>query len=547
MLESLHVRNYVLIDKLDLDFSEGFSCITGETGSGKSIILGALSLLLGAKADKDAVRKGEKSAEISAVFTTESKDALAWLEEHAIEYDDQILIRRIIKETGRSSYSVNSVMITRQEGEELGRLLVDLSGQHAYQALLKYENLRTFLDDASSSEKYLLSYSNTYSEYKKKQNELNELKDSVNKNAEEADYMRYCLNELENANLEEGEEENLKAEIQRISSSEFLSENISEACEELKSAISSLSQALAAVKKAERKDPILIDSSSEMESRLIESEDLLETLRDYKNSISYSEYELEEKNERLSVIQKVKRRFGGSVEEAIRKREEYREKLERCENSEELIAKLEKQIAKLYEELSKDSERLTEVRVKGAEKLEKKIESNLHLLGMKSAKLKIAVTESDDFTPYGKDRISFLIAANKGEKFSELENSSSGGELSRIMLALKVSMNKKGNVETMLFDEIDSGIGGVIANNVATLLKTLSENYQVFAITHLSQLAVKADHHYLVYKKEVEGRTLSRIKNIDGDERVKEIARLLSGETSEISLEHAKALLEVQN
>lgn len=546
MLESLHVKNYVLIDNLDLDFYDGFSCITGETGSGKTIILEALSLLLGQKADKEAVRFGASFAEISAVFSVDSKQIQSWLEEHDIDYDDEILVKRIIKVNGRSSYSVNSSPITRQDGEILGALLVDVSSQHAHQSLMKDEVLLDMLDQASDSAGLLSEYKDKYNLYKSKNDDLSSLKDLVNRNAEEEDYLRYCLSELDKADLKDGEEEELKSAIELFSSSEFLTENISNSIQDLKESSALIGTALTSLRKAARKDPSLLEFSDRLESQSIEIEDIYQSLRDYLGTISFSEFELAEKNERLATIQKIKRRFGGSIQEAIKRREEYRDKLEMFSDSDFLIEKLEKELASINSDLDDISAKLTQKREKGALKLEKAIEENLSMLGMQSARMRIEVLPLSDYCPSGKDCVVYKIAANKGEKFSDIQSSSSGGELSRLLLALKVSLNNKTGADTMLFDEIDSGIGGTVANNVSELLSKLSLSHQVLAITHLSQLAVKAKHHYLVAKKEVNGRTISYIHLIDGEERVKEIARLLSGEMSDISLEHARALLEVE-
>ncbi len=548
MLENLKVKNYVLIDNLDLDFSNGFTCITGETGSGKTIILGALSLLLGEKADKECVRSGADSAEISGVFSTKSTAIQSWLDRHNIETEDeQILIRRVIKVNGRSAYTINGSQITRSEGEELGQLLVDVSSQHSHQSLMKNETLREMLDEASGSKNILEQYSKVYQEYKDKEKELEDLSNFISKNNEEAEYLRFCLNELDNADLKVGEEEELRESLAIISSAEFLAETLTSAQTELKNAIALLSESLQDIHKAAKKDSRLLDLSSRLESQSIESDDIYQSIRDYISSISFSEYELQEKNERLAIIQKIKRRFGGSVEEAIKRREEYRAKLLKAEDGEENIKLLEKEVEVLKEKAIEQSSELTKIRKTGAVNLAKSIECNLHKLGMKSAIMDIEVSALDTLNTYGKDKICFKIAANKGEKFSEIQNTSSGGELSRLMLALKVSLKSAGGIETLLFDEIDSGIGGVIANNVSDELKGLSKTHQVLAITHLSQLAVKADNHFLVYKTEMGGRTISNIRKIEGDERVNEIARLLSGETSDISLEHARTLLEVQD
>ena len=546
MLESLKVKNYVLIDNLDLDFSEGFSVLTGETGSGKTIIMGALGLLLGQRADKDAVRNGAEYAEVSGVFTTNDKEVASFLNENDIEFeDDEILIKRVIKANGRSSYSVNGSSITRVQGEALGKMLVDISSQHAHQSLMNDNVLLSIVDEYSDSEKELDEYREKYFELKENEKKLKETKEQIAKSIEEADYIRFCLNELDNADLKEGEEESLKEDIQIMSSSEYLRESLSGAEDELRQAENALSSSLQLVKKAEKKDPRLVEYSERLESQTIELDDIFASIRDYLSSISFSEYELEAKNSRLSQIQRIKRRFGGTVEEAIRRREEYRENLKNAEDGEEYIAALEKRVEALRKETKIKAEILSEKRANGAKTLSKKIEDNLHELGMKSAIFNIEL-ENEDFSPSGIDRVSFKIAANKGEKIADIKNTSSGGELSRIMLAIKVSINSKSDINTLIFDEIDSGLGGVVANAVSEKLKQLSENHQVFAITHLSQLAVKADNHYLVYKEEVGGRTVSHIDRIKGEDRVKEIARLLSGETSEISLEHARSLLKVQ-
>lgn len=546
MLESLKVRNYVLIDNLDLDFTEGFSVLTGETGSGKTIIMGALSLLLGQKADKEAVRKGAESAEVSALFFTEDKDIISYLDSIDIECDGgEILIRRVIKVNGRSSYTINGTPVTRIQGETLGKMLVDVSSQHAHQSLMDDSVLLRLLDEYSSSEEYLEAYKKSYSELKDSEKKLSELEDMINKSVEEADYIQFCLGELDNADLKIGEEESLKEEIQIMSSSEYLRESLTSVQDDLRSAESMLSSALASLRKAEKKDPRLGEYAERLDSQTIEADDIFSSIRDYLSSISYSEYELEAKNSRLSQIQRIKRRFGGTVEEAIRRREEYREKLQASEDGESMLQALSKRVDALKHETEKLSDKLTDVRKKGAKKLSKRIEDNLHNLGMQSALFRIDIDDCG-FTPTGSDKVSFMIAANKGEKIADIKSSSSGGELSRIMLAIKVSLNSTSGVNTLIFDEIDTGLGGVVANAVSEELKELSSTHQVLAITHLSQIAAKADSHYLVYKEEVKDRTISHIRKIEGEDRVKEIARLLSGETSDISLEHARSLLEVK-
>ena len=546
MLEHLSVRNYVLIDHLDIDFHSGFTVLTGETGSGKTIMLGALSLLLGAKADRNDVRFGENSAEITGLFSVSSKAVFDWADEHGIEIEDnEILIRRLIKATGKGAYTVNGSPVTVKEGEELGHMLVDVSSQHSHQSLLRNDVLRSILDKFSSLEKEKDSYTESYKALRSIENEIKELEERVRRSREEADYMRFSLGELEKADLREGEEEELKKGVEIMGSSEFLKENLSAAISEMKSASASLGEALDAVRKASKKDDRLAAEADRTESIGIEADDIMLSLRGYFESIDYSESELEEKNSRLMVLQRIRRKYGGSIEEAIRRRDEYRLKLEESENSEEILESLRKKRNTAYEDAVGRAEKLLSERKRGALRLSHKIEEMLHLLGMKAAIFEIRTERTETLNPDGMDRISFLIAPNKGEKLSPIENTASGGELSRIMLALKVTVNASGDA-SMLFDEIDTGIGGTVANAVGEEMKKLAEREQVIAITHLAQIASRSSSHYLVEKEEKNGRTMTRIRCVEGEERVKEIARLLSGETSDLSLEHARMLLKVQ-
>lgn len=546
MLESLHVRNYVLIDKLDLEFTDGLTVLTGETGSGKSIILGALGLLLGQKADKEAVRKGSDMAEVSGTFSI-SPVVRDWCKDHEIECeDDELVLRRVIRTNGRSSFSVNGTALNRSEGEELGMLLVDVSSQHAHQSLMKNEVLRHVLDEASSSLILLDEYRNAFRSLKEAEEKLEETRRLSEKGAEEADYMKFCLKELEEADLKVGEEEELKEKLSLQASSEFIAENLSSSQDELRSALSSLSEALSSLRKAEKKDTSLVEYSERLESSSIEIEDIQMSIRDHLSSMSFSETEIEFMNQRLSVIQRMRRRFGGSVEAALALMAEYREKLEFISDSSEVLSSLEKKVEEKKKELLKKGEILTAKRKEGAIAFASRIESNLRRLGMESAVFRIDVTPLDEPGPFGNDKIEYLIAANKGEKTSLIQNTSSGGELSRLMLAMKVSMKDKGSVDTMLFDEVDAGIGGKVALCVAKELKELSSEKQVITITHLAQIASEAHRHYKVYKREEDGRTISHISLIEGEDRVREIARILSGDESEISLSHARALLQNQ-
>lgn len=410
---------------------------------------------------------------------------------------------------------------------------------------MKSETLLSLLDAASDSDDKLLSYKAAYKEYVEKEKELQTLLENSAKAEEEKEYIAFCLNELDKADLKIGEEEELKEKAQLISASEFLSQSLYNINECLKSVSYSLSEAESLLSKAAIKDKSLSPFNTRLESGAIEIEDIHESLRDYLNKISFSEDESDQVNSRLSEIQRIKRRFGGSVERAIEIRDEYRAKLEVAENKDALIDKLTKESENAKSKAMELALSLSAKREKGALKLSRAVEENLNTLGMASAKFRVSTERQNKLAANGIDEVSFKLTANKGERESDISSSASGGELSRILLALKVSIDAaKKDRSTLLFDEIDSGLGGTVANSVALKLYQLSHSHQVLAITHLAQLAAKADNHYVVSKKEINGRTVSFINEVSGEERIKEISRLLSGEVNDISLKHAEKLLE---
>lgn len=543
MILSLHVSNYVLIDSLDLDFSSGLSAITGETGSGKSILLGALSLLLGAKGDRDDIRKGCDRAEISGVFHSDSKDVRAWLEKRDIEAEDgEIVIRRVLRTGGRSTYTVNGTPLTIKEGEELGEYLVDFSSQHAHHSLMKKEVLMNLLDDYAGDNAELDTYRLSYKALTDAKKELEETRRIVESSKEEEDYMSYCLSEIEKAGLREGEEDELRESLKKEANSEFLAESVQNCVSDINSARSLLSSAYSSLEKAGRKDVELESLVTRLDSSVIEIDDIFVTARDYVSSLSFSAEEIEQMNTRLSLIQRLKRRYGGSVESALKTADDYRNRLSLIQDSSERLNELEKKVQKYSLETENKASVLSEKRRNGARVFSKKIEETLHKLGMENAVFTISVTDTSP-GPNGKNAVEYLIAPNRGEKTSEIQNSASGGELSRIMLAIKATSTSSSSVDTLLFDEIDAGLGGVVATFVGDELRHLSLRNQVITITHLPQIASRADTHFLVTKSSVGDRTVSSIREVTGEDRVRETARLLSGDAGEISLMHARELL----
>ena len=552
MLEQLDITNYVLISHLSISFSSGLSVLSGETGAGKSVILSAIALILGEKAKADVVRRGESEAHINAVFSYGEKDAglRAFLErEDLTGEDDTIIISRTIRAGGRSVNRVNSRIVTRETLSALGSYLIDISSQAAHQGLLKNDVQRVLLDRFSDVHAELEAYEKAFRAYQAAESELDELKEKSERARRDYDYFSFCLEELDKADLKEGEDDVLGAELKRISLSEALTEEVSASYSILKGdigegALTLLSHALSSLNRASSRDPGLDELARRLESCEIEAEDIAASLRDYLSSLTFSERELEEKNARMSLLQRMKKKYGPSLSDAIKKREEFREALLAVDNADELLSEKEKQLAKCASELEKCASALTEKRRRGASRLEEKTISILKKLSMQSAELSVML-EKIPYCQHGQDRVEFLIRANKGEKRGAIRDVASGGELSRILLALKAALSEEDETGTLIFDEVDSGIGGAVATAVGEEISALSKSHQVLVITHSAQIAARADVHFLVSKREEGERTFSEVRKIDGEGRIKEIARLLSGKTSDSALVHARELLEV--
>lgn len=552
MLEQLDITNYVLISHLSISFSSGLSVLSGETGAGKSVILSAIALILGEKAKADVVRRGESEAHINAVFSYGEKDAglRAFLErEDLTGEDDTIIISRTIRAGGRSVNRVNSRIVTRETLSALGAYLIDISSQAAHQGLLKNDVQRVLLDRFSDVHAELEAYEKAFRAYQAAESELDELKEKSERARRDYDYFSFCLEELDKADLKEGEDDVLSAELKRISLSEALTEEVSASYSILKGdigegALTLLSHALSSLNRASSRDPGLDELARRLESCEIEAEDIAASLRDYLSSLTFSERELEEKNARMSLLQRMKKKYGPSLSDAIKKREEFREALLAVDNADELLSEKEKQLAKCASELERCASALTEKRRRGASRLEEKTISILKKLSMQSAELSVML-EKIPYCQHGQDRVEFLIRANKGEKRGAIRDVASGGELSRILLALKAALSEEDETGTLIFDEVDSGIGGAVATAVGEEISALSKSHQVLVITHSAQIAARADVHFLVSKREEGERTFSEVRKIDGEGRIKEIARLLSGKTSDSALVHARELLEV--
>jgi DNA repair protein RecN (Recombination protein N) len=549
MLTELNIKNFAIIDSLSITFEKGFNVLTGETGAGKSIIVDAVELVLGGRASSEMIRTGCEEAVVEAAFDASYVKGLdEKLSEMGIEGDDTLLVKRVVSVSGKNKVFINGSMATISMLSDIGDSLIDIHGQHEHQTLFKVERHLDILDDYAGVASPRDEMAGIYSEISKARSELERLRASEADKARRLDLLRFQSDEIAKASLKEGEEEELLEERRLLSNAERLYEAGNTALELLYSQSGS---ALELIKKAGSKIGEIagIDGSFKTTAETIDSayasiEDAAMTLRDYIGRISFDPERLNEAEERLDLIGRLKRKYGGTVSEALRYKEEIDKELEGMERAEERIIELEREVERLKVKGCKVAETLSGKRKAASEQLKKKVEGELSDLGMKKAVFEVRMERLGDFSPKGFDRVEFLLSSNPGEAPKPLSRIASGGELSRIMLALKKVMAGPSGVPTMVFDEVDSGIGGGIAEVVGRKLKEVAQGRQVLCITHLPQIAAMADLHYAVTKGEDRGRTVTAAKRLGKDERVEEVARMLGGVTiTEATKRHAEEML----
>lgn len=550
MLERLDIRNLALIEDIHIEFHPGFNILSGETGAGKSIILGALALLLGEKADGSVVRTGASEASVSAsIFLGESNPLATWLAEREIAAEDgSILIHRVVKNSGRGAIYVQSVPVTRADLSFIGDALFDMHGQHEHQSLLHSDRQRRVLDSYGGLGEDLELYANKYRHLESLQLRYQALRQDIAQAAKEADYLRFVAEELERAQVKPGEDEELEEEITILSQFETIQENLDAVHASLKGsvgegAISSLSASLQSCRKAARADASLDPLCTRIESTLIECQDMADSIRDKLFSMSFSQERLDELQARLALLQRLKKKYGPSLDKVIAFRDETLAKLEKTESGDAELKALEKMIGEAETVVSKSAAFLTGRRRESASRLQALIAQRLSHLGMPHVVFTIDI-QGRERTVNGADQIDFLFSANLGEPLRSLKEIASGGELSRVMLAVKTVLAESDDVETLVFDEVDAGIGGSVALAVGAQMAELSRSRQVIAITHLASIGAKADRHLVVRKETESGRTYTHISEVSGDSRIQELARMLSGNAlDEAALAHARSLI----
>lgn len=549
MLTALSIKNYALIDDLKVDFPEGFIIITGETGSGKSIMLDALSLILGKRADMSALRNKEEKCIIEAEFSLQNYEFQPLFQELDIDYDPQTIIRREILPSGKSRAFVNDVPATLEVLSRLGQVLVDIHSQHQTLALSDTSFQFAIIDAMANNKLLLTEYVQLHQLLKKEQKKLEELIEFQKNAKKEYDYNLHQLKELKSATLEEGILEELEESYEEASNIEDIKENVSESLyllndenigilnnlRELKRSFSSLTE----YKQLYR------DLYERIESAFLELEDLASEISDIDESIEADPDNLEQISKQLNKIYSLQKKHSvATVEELIAIQQELEEAVSKTESVDIDLNKQKKIVEEQHTATLKKANQLHKAREKVIPALDKKLTSFMHELGMPNGRFSIILTATDTFFANGNDELSFLFSANKGGDFGQLKKVASGGELSRIMLAVKAIMAEHTALPTIMFDEIDTGVSGEISQKMGDIMKQMSQNRQVFAITHLPQIAAKGAYHFKVFKEDSKGKTTTHLKLLTEEERIVELSEMLEGKNSGASARnHAIELL----
>ena len=549
MLTSLSIKNYALIDSLNVDFNDGFSIITGETGAGKSILLGGLSLILGKRADLSSLKDATQKCIIEAVFNISNYNLKPLFESEDFDFESQTIIRREILPSGKSRAFVNDSPVNLTSLQLLGERLVDIHSQHQTLQLTSNDFQFQVIDALAKNEDSLQNYRTLLKDYKNLKKEYKELLSFQTEAIKEHDYNSFLLNELLEANLVVGEVEVLEAEYETLNNIEGIKENLSEAYQLLSDEQLGVLSSLTSLKNIFQK---LSGFSSQYEelfnranSSLIDMNDLFSEIHILQENLEVNPNRLEVVDAKLKMIHVLMQKHVVSdVSELITIKNQLEEKVAVTENLDETIQKKQSEIVSKETELNTISQGIHTNRSEVIPQLKKELETILLDLGMPNAQFNIDVVISDTFYANGKDELSFLFSANKGGSFNELKKAASGGELSRIMLAIKSVLAEYIQLPTIMFDEIDSGVSGEISNKMGDIMLQMSKNMQVFSITHLPQIAAKGLSHFKVYKEDVNEVTQTNLIELNHDERIIEIAQMLGGsEMSTSAIAHAKELL----
>lgn len=552
MLQSLYIQNYALIDKLDIDFREGFSVITGETGAGKSIILGAIGLLLGQRAEVKAIKNGAKKCIVEARFRITNYGMRDFFTENEMEYEpDECILRREVSVGGKSRAFINDSPASLQQMKVLGEKLIDVHSQHQNLLLNKEGFQLNILDILAQDEKELADYQQSYARYKQTCHELEELISKAEKNRQEEDYIRFQLEQLEAARLEAGEQTRLEQEAETLSHAEDIKASLYKAGQvadnEENGALSLVKECLQTLQTIAAVFPAADEWIERLNSCYIELKDIIHELASAEEKVEFNPARLDFVNERLNTIYNLQQKHrANSVEELIGLTESYRTQLDDVTSLDERIEMLKEQKQTLYHEVCNKAHTLTQLRTKSAHSIEEQMKGLLIPLGMPNVRFAVEISPKKEADQRGMDNVTFLFSANKNGVLQNVAAIASGGEIARVMLSLKAMIAGAVKLPTIIFDEIDTGVSGSIAEKMALIMQEMGrQNRQVISITHLPQIAAKGSAHYKVYKEDTDTGTNSHIRLLDREERVQEIANMLSGSTlTEAAINNARALLQ---
>ncbi len=554
MIRSLRIKNLATIEDMELELQAGFSILTGETGAGKSIIIEGLRLVLGEKGSPDMIRTGEKEISAEAIFPSKRKEQS--IKKLIPDSDLELYIQRKISEQGAGKGYIDGILVPIKKLKEKGEELVDIYGQNDHVFLLNLDYQLNYLDEYANSLSLKKDVAETAQELKKLIKEKNELEARERERERRLDFLDFQVKEIEKAELKRGEEEELRQERNILKNAEKIGSLLEKALDiaysrenSVASLLSQLQSTLSGLKDFDKTFKETEEAISQFSITIQDFSDFLIKFREKQTS---APEKLEDIEERLSQVEKLKKKYGGSIDDILSHLEKAKQEYKELSTSQEKLADLGKEIEKKFNAYQASSEKLSSLRKKSALELEKEVEKEISLLGMKKARFKIKIQTSplsfdamDKVKESGTEEVEFLISPNPGEELRPLRKIASGGELSRVMLALKAIGKEEGASKTLIFDEIDSGIGGKTAEFVAQKLKKLSNQHQIICITHLPQIASFATHHYRIDKKVEKERTFTTVKKLSFEERVTEIARLLAGSRiTETSLKNAREMLE---
>ncbi|MCE5195162.1 MAG: DNA repair protein RecN [Nitrospiraceae bacterium] len=543
MLKELRIKNLAIIDDLSIRFEAGLNVLTGETGAGKSIIIDALGLALGERAQTDMIRTGKSDGAVEAYFEISNNQLLSGM---GIEHEDGVILRRSLSSTGKSKAYINDTIVNIQSLYNFGRSMVDMHGQHEHQSLLSTESQRTLLDFYGKLENQRSQIEAMFFEVQSLKKELDELKSNVKERAHKIDLLNFQINEIESAALKIGEKESLEEErtiLANLSRLNELTESAYAVLYESEGAcIEKLSSVTSKIRDMSSIDSSINDTLSTLDSSLAMLEDASISLRSYRDKYNLDPKKLESVDERLETIKKLEKKYGNNAEQILKYKDDAEKELSTLTNSDERIDVLEKELKEKEDKLLSIAKDLSEKRKNTADEISKAVTKILKALAFEKAGFKVDIKEAA-LTSSGIDAVEFLFSANPGEPLKPLSKVASGGELSRVMLSIKSVLADVDSIPVLIFDEIDAGIGGRTAESVAIKLKDLARTHQIICITHLPQIASAGDFHLMTEKEQKKDRVQVRVKELKDNERKSEIARMLSGKITDVSLKHAGELL----